>query len=29
MESFLTIALIIVAYVALQYFILPKLGVPT
>ena len=29
MESFLTIALIVVAYVALQYFILPKLGVPT
>jgi hypothetical protein len=29
MESFFTIALIVVAYVALQYFILPKLGVPT
>lgn len=29
MESFLTIALIVVAYIALQYFILPKLGVPT
>ena len=29
MESFITVAVIIVAYVALQYFILPKLGVPT
>ena len=29
MESLITIALIVVAYVALQYFILPKLGVPT
>lgn len=29
MESFLTFALILAAYFGLQYFVLPKLGVPT
>ena len=29
MESLLTIALIIAAYLALQYVVLPRLGVPT
>ena len=29
MESLLTFALILGAYFALQFFILPKLGVPT
>ena len=29
MESFLTFALILAAYFGLQFYILPKLGVPT
>lgn len=29
METFLTFGLILVAYFGLQFYILPKLGVPT